>query len=85
MFHGKAKKLYAKIKEYGNPFRISHDHLLKLDTQEAFEPAVYTSISTIEQIGLEQYEKYHKKVLEEGTKSVHDTLKKIHCHCLQHL
>ena len=65
-----------QAREYGNPFRISHDHLLKLDTQEAFEPAVYTAISSVEQIGLEQYEKYRKEVLEEGTKSVHDTIKK---------
>ena len=65
-----------QAREYGNPFRISHDHLLKLDTQEAFEPAVYTAILSVEQIGLEQYEKYRKEVLEEGTKSVHDTIKK---------
>ena len=76
MFHDKSKQLYDTIKKYGNPFQLSHSHLLKLDIQEAFEQVVFESISTLEQKGQEQYEKYRKEVLEEGTKSVHDTIKK---------
>ena len=47
-----------------------------MDSQEACEPVVTESILTLESKGLQQYEAYRKEVLEEGTKSVHDTIKK---------
>ena len=40
------------------------------------DPLVTESILTLESKGLQQYEAYRKEVLEEGTKSVHDTIKK---------
>ena len=76
MFHQNAKKLYEKIKEYGNPFEIDHANLLKLDTQEAFDPSVAEAISSLEKTGLDQSDNFRKDVLENGTKEVHDTIKR---------
>ena len=47
-----------------------------MDSQEACDPVVTESILTLESKGLQQYETYRKEVLEEGTKSLHENIKK---------
>ena len=55
---------------------IDHANLLKLDTQEAFDPSVAEAISSLEKTGLDQSDNFRKDVLENGTKEVHDTIKR---------
>ena len=69
------KRIYETMTPL-NPWKTDHADILKVDSQEACEPVVTESILTLESKGLQQYEAYRKEVLEEGTKSVHDTIKK---------
>ena len=71
--HEKAKNLLEKILEYGNPFSVDHPNLLNLSTQDTFDPSVEESLRNLESKGKEQFKTYVKEVLEEGTKSIHDT------------
>ena len=75
-FHKKAKDLYNKICEHGNPFAIDHESLLKLDTQEIFDPTVEQTIRNLESKGTEQYNQFVSERLETGNKSIHDVLPK---------
>ena len=91
----KAKDLYNKICEHGNPFAINHESLLKLDTQEIFDPTVEQTIRNLESKGTEQYNQFVSERLETGNKSIHDVLpknsnplmstllKKLKCKCRQ--
>ena len=75
-FHEKVKSLYSTVKDYGNPFEVQHKILLKLVTQEICNDSVEETIQSIELKGCEQYNSYVSEVLENGTKTVHDTIPK---------
>ena len=75
-FHQKAKQFYEKILSHENPFEIENSNLLKLSTQDAFDPAVIESLRLLEAKGKEQYDSFVKDVLENGTRSIHDPIPK---------
>ena len=49
---------------------------MKLDTCDVMNDKVTHTVCTVESLGKSQYEEYRKSVLVEGTRSIHDPIKK---------
>ena len=75
-FHEKARSFYLKIVQYGNPFELENINLLKLTTQDVYDSSVTESLRKLETEGQKQYDAYVKSVLEDASKSIHDTIPK---------
>ena len=59
-----------------NPFLDDTPELLMLDTQNVVNESVVSTVRTVEAIGRDQYNMYHKSVIVERTRSIHDPIKK---------
>ncbi len=59
-----------------NPFLDDTPELVVLDTQNVVNESVASTVRTVEAIGRDQYNMYHKSVIVERTRSIHDPIKK---------
>ena len=75
-FYGKARKLYSKVLEYGNPFESQDGDLIRLTTRGICDPSVVHDLKNLEKLGKEQYDAFNNDVLVKGTKSIHDAITK---------
>ena len=75
-FRVKVKSLYRTVSDYGNPFKIHDNNLLKHVIQEICDDSVEETIWSIELKGRKQYNSYVSKVLENGSETVHDRIPK---------
>ena len=41
-------RFYEKIKEYGNPFLMEHEQIIKIDNHDAYDPTITVSIKSLE-------------------------------------
>ena len=62
--------------KYGNPFKIQHESLLTLVSQDILDDSVKESILNLESKGLAQYQSFCQEVLEKGTKTLFELMKK---------
>ena len=72
----KTNALIRAIDEYGNPFDENHHDLITLDTRDCTSSAVVESFDTLKSLGHKQYESFLKKVLQSGTESIHNPIKR---------
>ena len=75
-FQNMVQRLYETISDYGNPFAISTEDFVKLDDHSVFDEEVASNVRNLYKMGRSQYEDYAKCVLKEGSKSIHDAIKK---------
>ena len=69
--------LYETLMKYGNPFKIQHESLLTLVSQDILDDSFKESILNLEFKGLAQYQSFCQEVLEKGTKTLFEFMKKI--------
>ena len=62
--------------KYGNPFKIQHESLLTLVSQDILDDSVKESIQNLESKGLAQYQLFCQEVLKKGTKTFYELMKK---------
>lgn len=60
----------------GNPFLDDIPELLMLNTRDVVNESVAKTVRTIEALGEEQYNVYHKAVIQDLSRSIHDPIKK---------
>ena len=75
-FQHQVNSLLHVFTELGNPFEEKCSELLVIHTRECADDSVVDSINTLENIGTAQYQQFKKEVLQEKSKSIHDTIKK---------
>ena len=75
-FQHQVNSLLHVFTELGNPFEETCSELLVIHTRECADDSVVDSINTLENIGTAQYQQFKKEVLQEKSKSIHDTIKK---------
>ena len=75
-FREQTLSLVETINEMSNPFLHDTPELLMLDTQNVLNESVVSTVCTVEAIGRDQYNMYHKSVIVERTRSIHDPIKK---------
>ena len=68
--------LIYTIKYMGNPFVKAGPELLVLDSHDVMPETVVQTVRAIEVTGKVQYIAYKASVLEKGTKSIHEPIKK---------
>ena len=76
VFQSHVKNLVNTISEMGNPFQDDCPELLALDTRNCGDASVVATVDTVQEIGLRQYKKYVKDVIDERTVSIHNTISK---------
>ena len=62
-FREQALSLVDTISEMGNLFLDNSPELLMLDTQNVISESVVSTVRTVEVIGRDQYNSYHKTVI----------------------
>ena len=82
-FREQTLSLVETINEMCNPFLDDTPELLMLDTQNVVNESVVSTVRTVEAIGRYQYNMYHKSVIVERTRSIHDPIKRIPYLCLE--
>ncbi len=75
-FREQTLSLVHAINEMSNPFLDDTPELVVLDTQNVVNESVVSTVRTVEAIGRDQYNMYHKSVIVERTRSIHDSIKK---------
>ncbi len=75
-FREQTLSLVHAINEMSNPFLDDTPELAVLDTQNVVNESVVSTVRTVEAIGRDQYNMYHKSVIVERTHSIHDPIKK---------
>ncbi|XP_068756859.1 uncharacterized protein [Montipora capricornis] len=75
-FQSHVKQLVSTISEMGNPFKDDCPELLALDTRNCADASVVDTVHRIQELGLRQYKKFVKDVIDERTVSIHDTISK---------
>ena len=75
-FQHQVNSLLHVFTELGNPFEEKCSEPLVIHTRECADDSVVDSINTLENIGTAQYQQFKKEVLQEKSKSIHDTIKK---------
>lgn len=75
-FRGQVLSLVKTISDMGNPFMNDTAELLMLDTCDVMNESVTNTVRTVEKLGKSQYDDYHKSVLTDCTRSIHDPIKK---------
>ena len=60
----------------GNPFLDSFPEIITLDSRNCMDQSVVNDLYSLEDIGLKQYQKFAKSVLEDHTHSIHEPIKK---------
>ena len=83
-FQNQVTRLVQVISDFGNPFEDDCPELLLLHTRNCADDSVVSTVRTVEIIGKEQYERYKSEVVEQQQKSIHDAIKKTHCHYSNH-
>ena len=73
-FQSHVKNLVSTISEMGNPFKDDCPELLALDTRNCADASVVDTVHKVQEIGLRQYKKFVKDVIDERTVSIHDTI-----------
>ena len=66
----------STISEMGNPFKDDCPELLALDTRNCADASVVDTVHRVQELGLCQYKKFVKDVIDERTVSIHDTISK---------
>ena len=66
----------STISEMGNPFKDDCPELLALDTRNCADASVVDTVHRVQELGLRQYKKFVKDVIDERTVSIHDTISK---------
>ena len=59
-----------------NPFLDDPPELLMLDTRNVIDESVVNTVRTVESVGRDQYNTYHKSVISDCTCSIHKPIKK---------
>jgi hypothetical protein len=75
-FKEQSESLADAISELGNPFLYDGDELLALDTRNVLNESVVNTVRRVHELGKEQYAKYHKEVIVDRTRSIHEPIKK---------
>ena len=75
-FQSHVKQLVSTISEMGNPFKDDCPELLALDTRNCADASVVDTVHRVRELGLRQYKKFVKDVIDERTVSIHDTISK---------
>ena len=75
-FKEQALALVHIISGMSNPFLDDTPELLMLDTGNVIDESLVKTVRTIESVGRDQYSKYHKTVISDRTRSIHDPIKK---------
>lgn len=68
--------LVEAINELGNPFLYNSPDLLSLDTHDIMDASVVETVCTVEALGKEQYNDYHKSVVLNRERSTHEPIAK---------
>ena len=76
VFQSHVKNLVKTISEMGNHFQDDCPELLALDTRNCADASVVATVHTVQGIGLHQYKKYVKDVIDERTVPIHNTISK---------
>ena len=75
-FKEEVMSLVQVFNELGNPFLDDSDELMVLDTRNVLDESVVKTVRTIYNVGKDQYNEYHKEVITNCTRSIHDPIKK---------
>ena len=75
IFKGQALTLVTTISGMSNPFLDDTPELLTLDTRNVIDGSVVNTVRTVESVGRDQYNKYHKTVIVDRTHSIHEPIK----------
>lgn len=75
-FRRQVNSLSEVIAAMGNPFLDDGPELLVLDTRNCVDDAVVATVKKIEQLGIEQYQKYVDDVLKDRSISIQQPIKK---------
>lgn len=75
-FKRQVNSLSEVITAMGNPFLDDGPELLVLDTRNCVDDAVVATVQNIEQLGIEQYQKYVNDVLKDRSVPIHQPIKK---------
>jgi len=73
--------LIKVIREMGNPLLEDRDEVLALDTRNILDKSVVNTVQEICNLGKLQYSGYHKEVITDLKRSIHDPIKK---NCFPH-
>ena len=76
VFQSQVKDLVNTISEMGNPFQDDCPELLALDPRNCADASVVATVHTVQEIGICQYKKYVKDVIDKRTVSIHNTISK---------
>ena len=76
-FKEQALGLVQTINEMSNPFLDNTAQLLKLDTLNVIDESVVNTVRTVEAVGRDQYNTYHKSVISHCVCSIHEPIKKL--------
>ena len=60
----------------GNPFMNDTEELIKLDTGDVMSDELIKTLRTVEHLGNSQYEEFQKSVLIDGSRLIHEPIKK---------
>ena len=74
-FKEQALALVHTISGMSNPFLDDTPDLLMLDTRNIIDESVVNTVCTVESVGRDQYNKYHKTVIRDRTHSIHEPIK----------
>ena len=75
-FQSRVKNLLSTISEMGNSFKDDCPEFRALDTHNCADASVVDTVHKVQEIGLRQYKKFVKDVIDERTVSIHDTISK---------
>ena len=75
-FKDQALALVQTISEMSNPFLDDSAELVTLDTRNVIDESVVNTVCTVEAVGRDQYNTYHKSVISDRTCSIHEPIKK---------
>jgi len=74
-FRMKVVSLVEAFEDVGNPLLDQSEDMSTLDMGIIMERSVVDTVFTIETVGREQFNKYYKSVLVDGTNSIHNLIK----------
>ena len=68
--------LFKTFSRMGNPFLDDFPELVTLDSRNCMDESVTMALCTVEVLGIKQYRDCVKEVLEDGSVSIHESIKK---------
>ena len=75
-FQRQVNSLTSVIRSKGNPFLDDFSEIVKLDCKDCMDADAAETVTSLEDIGKNQYSEYLKMVIVDRTKSIHDPIKK---------